>query len=176
MDYPKYKYKRRKPIGRFILMLVLLNFVLSYFFPWYTYVHGSLLCLIISQYVIRKHRGFRAVVGILAAVMVMLLIFDFIDYEFTWSLDFAFPSFLIFVTVWLFLMILVKKKSWKKHYDLHVYAMLLNVLMVLLLLFGVIESSVLVIVTYSILMVTVMVIRLRVGSSYRKNIEKFTHH
>lgn len=175
MDYPKYKHKKSRPIGKLILLFVLLNFLLSFLMPWYTYVHGSILFIIMSIYMIKKHRGFKAFSGIVVSVLIMLLIFDFIDFEFTWSLDFVFPSFLIFMGVILLAMILVRKKSWRKHYDIHVYILLLNILMIILLLFGIIESNVMVIVTYSVIIATVIIIRLKVGKSYRKNIDKFTH-
>ena len=124
---------------------------------------------------IKKYKGFKAFSGLMFSVMIMLIIFDFIDYEFTWSLDFVFPSFLILMGVVLFIKILIGKKSWKKHYDVHVYILLLNVLMIVLLLFGVIESNVLIIVTYSIIASAVVINRIKMGKSYEKNIRKFTH-
>lgn len=175
MDYPKYEHKKSRPIGRLVVIFVLLNFILSFIIPWYTYVHGSILFIIMSIYIIRKHKGFKAFSGIVLSVLIMLLIFDFIDFEFTWSLDFVFPSSLIFLSVVLLVKILIGKKSWVKHYDIHVYILMLNILMIILLLFGIIESNVMVIVTYSIMAATVIIIRLRVGKSYDKNIDKFTH-
>lgn len=175
MDYPKYSYKKRKPYGRWALMFIAMNFVLSFLLPWYTYVHGSLLFVIMSIYIIRKYRGFKAFSGIILSVLIMLLIFDFVDLKFTWSLDFVFPSFLIFMDVLLLLKVLLAKKSWTKHYDIHIYIILLNILMIALLFFGVIESNVMVIVTYSIIAVTVIITRIRVGKNYHKDIDKFTH-
>lgn len=175
MDYPKYNNKKSKPIGRLILIFVLLNFIMSYVFRWYTYINGSTLFIIMSIYMIRKFRGFKAFSGIVFSVLIMLLIFDLTDLEFNWSLDFVFPSFLIFMGVLQLILIFVRKRSWKKHYDVHVYIFLLNILMFILLLLGVIESNTLVIVTYCIIVSTVIIIRIKVGKSYDKNIDKFTH-
>jgi len=175
MDYPKYKHKRYKIYGRYLLLFILANFVLSFFVPWYSYVHGSILFVVMATNIFKRYRGFKAFSAFMFAVMIMLLIFDFEDSEFTWSLDYVFPSFLIAIGVIQFILIMFRRKSWKKNYDIHVYVLLLNILMVLLLLFGVIESSVLVIVTYSIIVATMIVIRIRVGKSYGKNIDKFTH-
>jgi hypothetical protein len=176
MDYPKYKNKKIRYYGKWLMAFVIANYLLSLFFPWYTYIHGSFLFLVMAYHILKHYRGFKAFSGIVFSVLVMLLVFDFKDFDFTWSLDYVFPSVMIFLSVILLIMIFIRKHSWKKHYDLHFYILMLNILMIVLLFFGIIQSNVLIIVTYSIILMSVIIIRLKVGKHYKKDIDKFTHY
>lgn len=176
MKYPDYKHKKARYIGKIILLFVVINYSLSLIIPWYTYIHGSFLLLIMSNHILRKYKGFKAFSGLMFSILLMLLVFDFKDFEFTWSLDYVFPGFLIFMSVLLALMILIKKSSWQKHHDVHVYLFLLNILMIILMFLGIIKSNILVYITYGILVLSVIAIRLRIGKKYSENINKFTHY
>lgn len=176
MNYPKYKHKKARYIGKIILLFVVINYLLSLWMPWYTYIHGSFLLLIMSHHILRKYKGFKAFSGIMFSILLMLIVFDFKDFEFTWSLDYVFPGFLIFMSLVLLVMILIRKSSWQKHYDLHIYLLLLNILMIILMVFNIITTNLIVLITYSILVASVVIIRLRVGKKYSEDINKFTHY
>lgn len=176
MNYPKYKNRRTRYFSRMLLGFVIINYLLSLIIPWYTYVHGSVLFLIMSYRILKSYNGFRAFIGVMFSILLMLIVFDFKDFEFTWSLDYVFPGMLIFMSVVFLFMILAKKSSWQKHHDIHVYLLLLNLLMIILMLMNIITTNLVVIITYGILVASVIIIRLRVGGKYKEDIDKFTHY
>ncbi|MBI9013117.1 MAG: hypothetical protein JEZ08_12865 [Clostridiales bacterium] len=176
MNYPKYKNRRTRYFSRMLLGFVIINYLLSLIIPWYTYVHGSVLFLIMSYRILKSYRGFKAFSGVMFSILLMLIVFDFKDFEFTWSLDYVFPGMLIFMSVIFLFMILTKKSSWRKHHDIHVYLLLLNLLMIILMFMNIITTNIVVIITYGILVASVIIIRLKVGGKYKEDIDKFTHY
>ncbi len=175
MDYPIYKQKKIKPITKALFLLNLFSVVLCFIIPWYIYIQGSTMFILISFYMLKKYKGFKAITGFMFSVMFMLLLFDFADRSFTWSLDYVLPSFLIFLTTLMVGIVLFKKKKWSSYYSMHSYFILLSMLIGGFMIFGVMESMVMGIVTLSIFAASLIAIWIRVGKSYHRNILKFIH-
>lgn len=175
MNYPVYKEKKLNPLKKIMLYTLLLGIVLCFILPWYIYVQGSMIFIAMSVYMFKKYKGFRALCGFTFSVMFMLLIFDFVDQTFTWSLDYVLPSFLIFLTTLMVGIVLFRKKKWSNYYSMHIYLMLISFLIGGLMIFGVMESIVMGIVTLSIFAASLIAIWIRVGKNYHRNLLKFIH-
>ncbi|MBI9012162.1 MAG: hypothetical protein JEZ08_07985 [Clostridiales bacterium] len=175
MEYPIYNKKKSKSLGFIILVTMLLGVVMSLVLPWFIYIEGSLIFILMSIFMYKKSRGFKRVCGMFISLLFMLIVFDFVDLNFTWSLDYVFPSFLLFIMITLILTVLFRKKTWINNYDTHMYTLMISVLMMGLMFLGIITSVPLVIVTLSFAVLSMIVIRLRVGNRYERNIGKFMH-
>ena len=75
----------------------------------------------------------------------------------------------------LILIVLFRKKAWANNYDTHMYTLMLTALMTGLMLIDIITSVPLVLVTVSFALLSIIVIRIKVGKRYEKNIIKFIH-
>lgn len=175
MDYPNYKEKKIKSTHKILFIINLLSLSLCFILPWYIYVQGSFMFILMSVYMIKKYSGFKAITGLAVSIMLMLLLFDFSDFNFTWSLDYVLPSFLIALTTLMGIIVLIRKNKWANYYGMHTYFILVSLLMGGLMIFGVIESIVLGIVTLSIFLATLIAIWIRVGKNYHRNLIKFMH-
>jgi len=175
MEYPKYNNNDKKINKQFVLIALIGILGMCFILPWVVYILGSLTCLLLSLYIINKSRGFKRVCGLFVSVMTMLLMFDLVDLSFSWSLDYVLPSFLIFLMITFMLTVLIRKKTWTTNYDTHMYLLMINVLMAILMFIGIITSVPLVIITLSLALGTMITIRFKVGKKYERNIGKFMH-
>lgn len=173
--YPKYKKKRNMTLKSKLLIMAMVIISISFLMPWVVYSVGGLVSILMGVHMYRTQKGFKKVCGLLFSVFLLLIALDLKDLSFTWSLDYVLPSFLLFVMVTLLFSIVLKKKNWDKHYDTHMYTLLISIAMTAMMLLGIISSVPLVTITLIIAGLSMVIIRLRVGKTYRKNIMKFIH-
>lgn len=158
-----------------VVLSILTTLALTFILPWLLYVLGSGCFVLASAYIIKKSQGFKRICGLFLAIMMMLMVFDFADLSFTWSLNYVLPSFLIFIMITFMITVYVRKKTWHNNYDTHMYILMVNALMTLLMFIGIITFVPLVIVTLSFAIATMVLIRFKVGKKYERNIIKFIH-
>jgi len=175
MEYPKYNHKKENSMKRMALLAVLTTFAMCFVLPWLIYILGSVCFVLVSTYVIKKSQGFKRICGLFVSIMMMLMVFDFADHSFTWSLNYVLPSFLIFIMISFMITVYVRKKTWHNNYDTHMYILMMNALMTVLMFIGIITFVPLVVITLSFAIATMVLIRFKVGNKYERNIIKFMH-
>ena len=175
MNYPVYKEKKLNPLKKIMLITLLIGTILCFVLPWYVYVQASMIFIAMSIYMFKKYKGFRMICGLTFSIMFLLFIIDFVDQNVTWSLDYVLPSFMIFLTTLMFTLVLFKKRKWSNYYSMHVYFILLSLIIGAMMVFGIMESIVMGIVTLSIFATTLIAIWIRVGKNYHRNLLKFIH-
>lgn len=175
MEYPIYKKKKIKPTTKILFTINMLSLVLCLFIPWYVYIQGSITLIFMAGYVYKKYRGYKLITAFMVSLMAILLLFDFADRTISWSLSYVMPSFFIFLTTLMVVIVLIRKRKWNNYYSMHIYFIITALAIGLFMIFGLMESLVMGIVTLSIFAASLIAIWIRVGKHYHRSILKFIH-
>lgn len=175
MEYPKYMDKPRKPYFKWVLILNILSVSLCFLVPWYIYIQGSLLFLQFSYLILKKFKGYKAVCAITFALMLMMLQFDAINLDLSWSIDYVIPSLFMFLVTLKFIIVMVKKHKWAHYDQIHILFIAFSIVMAILMIVGLIEAIIMGSITLAIFAASLVAIWIRVGRKYYRSLLKFIH-
>lgn len=175
MTYPTYKKKAPKNLIKPLVYLQLVVLPLSLIIKGVFYLEATLVFVTLALWCLKKHKGFKAISGLHMALLIMVTLIDLGDLKLTWALNYVMPAFFITLSLLMFIMVMVEKKSWKTNDTLHLYFITTAMAMVTFLIQGIMDAWLLAIVSLSIFIVSLLAIWLRVGRAYHQSILKHLH-
>jgi len=142
MEYPTYKNKLIQSKFKLAMVLTLASFLVTILLPWLIYLQATGLFLLMTYYMVKKYRGFKAITGFFFGLMLMLTLIDLADGVLTWSINQVLPAFIISLTSLQVLLLVFRKKAWHYHYTIHIMLTLISLGLLIASLLGLISSVV----------------------------------
>lgn len=137
----------------------------------------SFLYLLLILYLfVRENAGYRVrAFGIVAAGIILVIIIDYILGFKRWSINYVFPSALIFMTIAFLLLMLINRRNWQSYLIIHMIITVFSVIPLVMCALDIITNPVMSIIAFSLSFVTTLGIIILGGSRVKSELYRRFH-
>lgn len=177
--YPTYDYAklRSDQEKRRINVLILLSIIVSRFIPMYLAITmGSLYILYMIRKIMKKDlTGFDKINEMRISLIGVIICYDLLDLEISWSLSIVLPIMMIILTTVLTILILVNKHAWDMYYQNHMYFIIIILLLTGLCMIGYLQFNFLLVNAMIFTGLSILIVFLKYGRDYVIKLKHFSH-
>ena len=156
---------------------IIINISTGVSIAWSVIVSLSFLYLLLILYLfVRENAGYRVrAFGIVAAGIILVIVIDYILGFKRWSINYVFPSALIFMSLSFLLLMLINRRNWQSYLIIHMLITFFSVIPLIMYALEIITDPVMSIIAFSLSFVITLGIIILGGSRVKSELYRRFH-